>query len=70
MLKGSDKYETMENCALAGVLAGALILSFGIGLTSLSEKGLPAILAMMGSLIAFLSTVILIVVWIVKDFTK
>jgi len=70
MLKGSSKYETVENCALAGVLAGALVLSSGIGLSALYTKGIPAILAMMGSLIAFLSTVILIIVWIVKDFAK
>jgi hypothetical protein len=70
MLKGSDKYETTENCALAGVLVGALVLSSGIGLSALNTKGISAILAMMGSLIAFLSTVILIVVWIVKDFAK
>jgi hypothetical protein len=70
MLKGSDKYETAENYALAGVLLGALLLSSGIGLTALNTKGLPVILAMMGSLIAFLSTVIVIVVWIVKDFAK
>jgi hypothetical protein len=70
MLKGSDKYETTENCALAGVLVGALVLSSGIGLSALNTKGIPAILAMMGSLIAFLSTVILIVVWVVKDFAK
>lgn len=70
MLKGSDKYESMENCALSGVLVGALVLSSGIGLSALNTKGITAILAMMGSLIAFLSTVILIVVWVVKDFAK
>jgi hypothetical protein len=70
MLKGSDKYETAENCALSGVLIGALLLSSGIGLTALNAKGVPTILAMIGSLIAFLSTVILIFVWISKDFVK
>jgi len=70
MLKGSDKYESAENFALLGVLIGALVLSSGIGLSALNTKGISAILAMMGSLIAFLSTVILIIVWIVKDFAK
>jgi len=68
MLKGSNRYETAENYSLAGVLFGALILSAGIGLTIFSESGLPAVLAMIGSLIAFLSTVFLIIVWVVKDF--
>ena len=70
MLKGSDKYETVENCSLFGVLMGSLILSAGIGLAALNTQGISAILAMIGSLIAFLSTVFLIIVWIVKDFAK
>jgi len=70
MLKGSNKYETAENYAFAGVLVGALFLSSGIGLSAVSTKGMPAILAMLGSLIAFLSTVILIFVWIIRDFAK
>lgn len=70
MLKGSDKYETVENYALAGALIGGLVLSSGIAGAALNPKGISAILAMMGTLIAFLSTVILIIVWIVKDFAK
>jgi hypothetical protein len=70
MLKGSDKYETAENYALTSALIGGLILSSGIASSALNPKGISAILAMMGTLIAFLSTVILIIVWIVKDFTK
>jgi hypothetical protein len=70
MLKGSDKYETAENYSLLGVLFGAVLLSSGIGFAALSSQGIPAILAMIGSLIAFLSTVILIFVWIAKSFSK
>lgn len=70
MLKGSSKYETAENYALVGVLFGGLVLSVGIVLTIFSESGMPAVLAMIGSLIAFLFTIILILIWIVKDFQK
>jgi hypothetical protein len=70
MLKGSDKYETVENYSLLGVIIGAVLLSSGIVLTTLSSQGISAILAMMGSLIAFLSTVILIFAWIWKSFAK
>lgn len=70
MLKGSEKYETTENYSLFGVVAGAVLLSCGIGLAAFSPQGIPAILAMMGSLIAFLCTVILIFIWIVKSFSK
>jgi hypothetical protein len=70
MLKGSDRYETAENYALASALFGGLVLSSGIAAAAVYPKGISAILAMMGTLIAFLSTVILIIVWIVKDFAK
>lgn len=70
MLKGSDKYETAENYSLLGVIIGAILLSSGIGLAAFNSQGIPVILAMMGSLIAFLFTVILIFVWIAKSFSK
>ena len=68
-LKGKDKFETAESYSILSILIGALILSLGIGLTIITPKGLPAILAMLGSLIAFVSTVVLILVWLVKEFS-
>ena len=68
-LKGKDRFETAENYSILSILIGALILSLGIGLTIITPKGLPAILAMLGSLIAFVSTVALILVWLVKEFS-
>ena len=66
-LKGKDKYETLENCSILFIVIGAIMLSSGIGLTVISPKGFPAILAMLGSLIAFLATVALIFVWLAKE---
>lgn len=68
-LKGKDKYETAENYSILSIAVGAAILSTGIGLTVLTPKGIPAILAMLGSLITFVSTVVLIVIWLVKEFS-
>jgi hypothetical protein len=68
-LKGKDRFETAENYSILSILIGALILSLGIGLTIITPKGFPAILAMLGSLIAFVSTVALILVWLVKEFS-
>ena len=68
-LKGKDKYETAENYSILSIAVGATILSTGIGLTVLTPKGIPAILAMLGSLITFVSTVVLIVIWLVKEFS-
>jgi hypothetical protein len=65
--KGKDKYETAENYSILFIVVGAVTLSLGIGLTVLNPKGISAILAMLGSLISFLSTVVLIFVWLAKE---
>lgn len=67
MLKGEDKYETWENYSIFSVLIGALVLSLGIGLTVISPAGIPAILAMLGAFISFVSTIALILIWLAKD---
>ena len=67
MLKGKDKYETLENCSILFIVIGAAMLSSGIGLTVINPKGFSAILAMLGALVSFLSIVVLIFTWIVKE---
>jgi len=67
-LKGKDKYETLENYAILFVFVGGVVLSAGIGLTVLSTKGVSAIFAMLGSFIAFMATVALISIWLIKEF--
>jgi len=68
-LKGKDKYETLENYSILFILLGGGMLSMGMGLTAIfSTKGITAILAMLGSLIAFLATTALIFIWLVKEF--
>ena len=66
-LKSKDKYERMEGYCILVLLAGALMLSTGIGLTIVTPKGIPAILAMLGSLISFLATVALIFTWLARE---
>ncbi len=67
MLKTGNKYERTESYCILFLLTGSIMLSAGIGLTIISTKGIPAILAMLGSLIAFLSTVALIFTWLVQE---
>ena len=67
-LKGKDKYETAEKDSIAVILFGALLLAAGIGLTSFQTTGLPAIMAMIGSFIAFLGTIALIISWLWTEF--
>jgi len=69
MLRGKDRYETAEKYSIAGILFGALLLAAGIGLTTLSTTGFPVIMAMLGSFIAFVGTIALIVVWLWSEFS-
>ena len=68
-LKGKDRFETLENYSILFIFTGAIILSAGIGLDILNPKGLSAMLSMFGSLLAFISTIALILVWLLYDFT-
>lgn len=66
-LKGRNRYETMENYSICGVVFGALMFAGGIGLTAIATKGIPAIITMMGALLSFLSSVSLVFTWILKE---
>jgi hypothetical protein len=66
-LKGSNKYETAENYSMSGVVFGALVFGLGILLTAIDPKGIPAILTMMGALVSFLSSIVLVFVWFFKE---
>ncbi len=67
MLKSKSKFEKAEGYCIVFLIVGALMLSSGIGLTIITPKGIPAILAMLGALIAFLSTAGLIFTWLLKE---
>lgn len=66
-LKGKDKYETFENYSILFIALGAVMISVGIGLTVITTKGFPVILTMLGSFIAFISTIALVVTWLVRE---
>jgi len=67
-LKGSNKYETAENWTIAFIVIGAVMLAAGIGISIIDPKGAAAILAMLGSFISFIATVVLIFIWLAKEF--
>lgn len=66
-LKGKDSEETKENYIILSIFIGALILSFGIGMSVFSPH-FSAIFSMVGAWIAFLSTLALIILWVKKEF--
>jgi len=67
MLKSKNKFEKMEGYCILVLIVGAVMFSAGVGLTILDAKGIPAITAMLGTLIAFLATVGLIVTWLIQE---
>jgi len=67
MIKSKKKLEKIEGYIIVFLIAGSLIMSSGIGLTVVSTKGIPAIMTMLGALIAFLATVSLIFTWLLQE---
>jgi hypothetical protein len=66
-LKGKDRFETLENYSLVGVIVGALIFAGGVGLSAISTHGVPAVISMMGAVVAFCASVVLVLVWLAKE---
>jgi len=67
MLKSKNKFERAEGFCIISLIVGSLVMSSGIGLTIITPKGIPAIMAMLGALIAFLATVGLIFTWLLQE---
>lgn len=67
-IRGATRLETAENVCIALIIAGAIVLSIGIGSTAITTKGVPAILSMLGAVISFTFTVALVFTWLVKEF--
>lgn len=66
-LKRGNKFETFENYSMVGIIFGALVFAGGIGLTVLSPSGIPAIISMMGAVLAFCASVLLVFVLLAKE---
>lgn len=69
-LRGSSRLESAENIFIVLIVAGAVVLSIGIGSTAITTSGAPAIVSMLGAVITFTSTVALVFTWLVKEFKE
>jgi hypothetical protein len=67
MLKGKDKFETLENFSILFIVVGAIMLSSGVGLTIISQSSMFAILVISGTFISFISIVALVFTWLAKE---
>lgn len=69
-LKGKDKYETAENYSILLIIIGAAVFALGTGLSAVNPVGIAAIFTMLGGLISFVFTVILVIVWFMQGLKK
>jgi len=67
MLKGKNKYETLENWLISLIVLGAVLFGAGVGMSALNTKGISTITAMLGIFVSFIFTVVLVFVWVAKD---
>ena len=66
-LRRGNRFEVLENYSMLGVIFGALVFAGGIGLTAITTSGIPAIITMLGAVIAFCASVLLVFVWLAKE---
>jgi purine-cytosine permease-like protein len=65
-LHGHGKPEAVERYIILGVAFGALLAGIGTAATVFSTQGIPAALALVGSFITFVFTVILVFYWLFR----
>lgn len=66
MIHGHGKHEAVERYIIVGLVFGVLMAGIGIGASPISQAGAPAALAMVGSFITFVFSVILVFYWIFR----
>jgi len=69
-IRGKNRFETVENFSILFIIIGSVILGSGMIISGFNQFGISAILSMLGTLIAFLSTVALVFSWLVKEFSS
>jgi hypothetical protein len=65
-MKGKSRSDTLENFTILFIVIGTVILSFGIGLSVFTETT-SMVVSVLGAWVAFLSTVFLILIWVIKE---
>ena len=69
-LRGNNRLETAENYSILAIVVGLIMFSVGVLLTIVATRGFSTILAMLGAVISFISTISLIDVWVMKESEK
>jgi len=66
LLHGGSKHETFERYIILGIVVGIVLLGTGIASTAIVTQGVPTILALVGSFITSIFTIILVFYWLFK----
>ncbi len=67
MLKGSNKIETLERWSIFLIFVGLVLFSIGTLIAIWVQQGFPVAIALFGSFITFVFTIVLILVWLLQD---
>ncbi len=68
--KGKKKEKIIENYLIVFLVLSSLVLSLGIGLTTVSPKGVPVLMSMFGALGAFVCSASLVILWFWEEVKK
>lgn len=65
-MKRGSLIERIEKLSIAVLMLGVLIFMLGVAFSIASPSGLSAVMAMSGSFITFVFTILLVAVWLLK----
>lgn len=66
MLHGHGKHETVERYIILGIILGVILAGAGIASTAIATKGATTMVALVGSFITFVFTVVLVFYWLLR----
>ena len=66
MLHGNSKHEAIERYIILGIIVGVILVGIGTAATIFQTKGATTAIALVGSFITFVLTVVLVFYWLVR----
>ena len=67
MLKGKDRIDTIERWTIFIIFVGLVLFSVGTFIAIFQQQGISVVIALLGSFIILIFTILLILIWLLKD---
>lgn len=67
MLKGKDRIDTIERWTIFTIFAGLVLFALGTFGAIWIPQGFTVVIALLGSFIIFIFTIVLILIWLLRD---